>query len=636
MLATSHGRLQARPRGCDASVCVGTACFYVSIGGDGPPTVAAPLREVQELTAQRAPRATARSTPSAHKEEIAAAFDEMAELLAIRGENPFRVRAYQRAAQVIRGLTRPLAEFRGTKELDALPGIGADLAAKIDELLHTRRLAALERLRRQVPAGLRELLNLPGLGPVRVRALNRKLHVRGIEDLRRAVATGRLARTSGFGPALQGRLERALAAGTAAPKRWLWSAAAESAEPLRSFLQSLNGIAEVEVAGSYRRGRDTVGDLDLVVCGRPDVDLAAALRRYGDLQSLVAAGPTRCTVLLRNGMQADLRLVGRRSLGSALTYFTGSRDHNIRLRRRAQERGLKLNEYGLFRGHRRIAGATEKEVYRALGLPWIPPELREDRGEIEAAERRSLPKLIELGDLCGDLHAHTDASDGNEPLARMIEAARGRGLGFLAITDHSRYLGIVRGLDAGRLARQIDAIDALNATLREFVVLKGVEVDILEDGRLALPLAILRRLDVVVAAVHSHFTLPETRQTERILRALEHPCVSILAHPTGRLIGERAAYAADFGRIIAAARARPCYLELNAQPSRLDMDDVMCKSAREHRVLVSIASDAHAGSQLANVVHGIRQARRGWLTAADVVNARPLREVRALLARTRL
>jgi DNA polymerase (family 10) len=587
------------------------------------------------VRAQRAARGAFAPIPAAHNEEIAAAFDEMAELLAIQGENPFRVRAYQRAAQVVRGLPRPLAEFGGTKELDALPGIGADLAAKIDELLHTRKLAALEQLRRQVPAGLRELLKLPGLGPIRVRALNRKLKVRGIDDLRRALASGRLARTSGLGPALQGRLKEALAVQTGAPQRRSWSTAAEFAEPLLGYLRSIEGISHVEIAGSYRRGRDTVGDLDLVVCGRPDVDLAAALRGYGDVKSLVAGGQTRCTVILRNGMQADLRLVARESLGSALAYFTGSRDHNIHLRRRAQERGLKLNEYGLFRGRRRIAGATEKEVYKALGLPWIPPELREDRGEIEAAERKALPKLVTLDDLCGDLHAHTDASDGQEPLARMVEAARKRGLKFMAITDHSRYLGIVHGLDAGQLSRQVDVIDALNARLRDFVVLKGVEVDILEDGRLALPDAILRRLDVVVAAVHSHFSLPEAKQTARILRALEHPSVSILAHPTGRLIGERAAYAIDFSRILAAARARPCYLELNAQPSRLDMDDVMCKAAREHGVLVSIGSDAHAGDQLAFLTCGIRQARRGWLTAADVLNARPLREVRALLARAR-
>lgn len=563
-------------------------------------------------------------------------FDEMAELLAIRGENPFRIRAYQRAAQVIRDLPRPLTELHGTKELDELPGIGADLAAKIDEMLRTRKLRALEQLRRQVPVGLRELLRLPGLGPVRVRALNARLGVRSFDDLQRALTAGRVARLRGFGPALQTGLQQALAAHETAQTRWMWSVAAQYAEALRAYLQSIEGVTHVEIAGSYRRGRDTVGDLDLVVCARAGTDLPGILRRYGDLKDLVASGPTRCTAILRNGMHADLRLVRKESLGAALHYFTGSRDHNISLRRRAQERGLKLNEYGLYRGRRRIAGATEQDVFAALGLPWIAPELREDRGEIEAAERRALPKLIELGDLQGDLHVHTDASDGRESLARMVAAAQVRGLKFIAITDHSRHVGVVHGLDAGRLLRQIDAIDALSARLPDFRVLKGAEVDILEDGRLALPDAVLGRLDVVVAAIHTHFGLSESKQTTRVLRALERPCVSILAHPTGRLIGERAAYAIEFGKVVSAARARPCYLELNSQPTRLDMDDVLCKTAREHGVLVSIASDAHAGVELADLEHGIRQARRGWLTAHDVLNARPLAQVQALLARTRL
>jgi DNA polymerase (family 10) len=392
----------------------------------------------------------------------------------------------------------------------------------------------------------------------------------------------------------------------------------------------------VEIAGSYRRARDTVGDLDLVVCARDRFDLSSALKRYGDVRELRAAGPTLCTAVLRNGLQADLRLIPEESFGSALLYFTGSRDHNLRMRRRAQERGLKLNEYGLFRGRRRIAGKSEREVFAALGLPLIPAELREDRGELAAAERRELPKLIELGDLQGDLHAHTDASDGREPLEIMAEAARSRGLKFLAITDHSKHLGIVRGLDSARLSRQIDEIDAMNDRLRDFVVLKGAEVDILEDGRLALPDSILRRLDVVVAAIHTHFDLSEAKQTARVLRALERPCVSILAHPTGRLIGERPPYAMDWAKIVAAARARPCYLELNSQPTRLDMDDVMCKTAQEQGVLVSIASDAHEGAELAGLTYGVRQARRGWLTAKDVLNARPLTELRKPLSRTRL
>ncbi len=588
------------------------------------------------MAAESAVAARGATRPAAlPNEAVAAAFDEMADLLAISGENRFRIGAYRRAARIVRTLPRALSEFAGIEELDQIPGIGPDLAAKIQELLRTRTLRSLQQLRTKVPAGLRALLGLPGLGPIRVRALHSALGIKGMDDLRRALAADRLQRLRGFGPVLQQRLEQALSA-AAAPQRWLWSVAAQYAEPLRDYLRSLPRVTQVEIAGSYRRGRDTVGDLDLVVCARGPLDLASALRGYAEVRDLSAAGPTRCSAVLANGMQVDVRVVAPDSAGAALYYFTGSREHGVRMRQRAQARGLKLNEYGLFRGRRRIAGASEQQILTALGLPWIAPELREDRGEIDAAQRGELPQLIELRDLQGDLHAHTSASDGREPMPKMVAAARAQKLRFMAITDHSRHLGVVHGLDAGRLARQIDEIDALNETLEDFAVLKGAEVDILPDGRLALPDSILRRLDVVVAAIHSHFDLPQAQQTSRILRALERPCVSILAHPTGRLLGERAPYAVSFERILAAARARPCFLELNSQPARLDMDDVLCQAAHAHGVLVSVASDAHSGAELADLAGGIRQARRGWLCAKDVLNARPLREVKALLATTRL
>jgi DNA polymerase (family 10) len=319
------------------------------------------------------------------------------------------------------------------------------------------------------------------------------------------------------------------------------------------------------------------------------------------------------------------------SFGAALHYFTGSRDHNIHVRRRAQERGYKLSEYGLFRGEKRIAGESEEGLFKALGLSYIPPELREDRGEIEAAERHALPKLLELADLRGDLHVHTSASDGTDSIEKMVAAAQARGYSYMAITDHSKYIGVTRGLDAQRLARQIDAIDALNTTLTGFTVLKGAEVDILEDGSLAIDDAILRRLDVVVIAVHTQFGLSEAKQTSRILRALERPCVSILAHPFGRLLGEREPYRLDFERVLRAVSERGCYLEINAQPSRLDLDDIHAKAARDQGVLLSIASDAHSAAQLEFLDHGVRQARRAWVTAQDVLNARSLAQLRRLL-----
>ncbi len=571
---------------------------------------------------------------TAHNEDIAAAFDEMADLLAIQGANTFRIRAYRRAAQVVRSLARELAGMGGEKEFDALPGIGAELAAKIEELLETGNIHALEKLRKQVPRGLRELLALPGLGPVRVRALNTGLKVRGIEDLRRALADGRLASLRGFGPKIRSQLLEATAEKPSEPRRLAFSVATQYARPLKAFLERIPGVMRVEIAGSYRRGRDTVGDLDVVVCARSDATPIKALQHYDDLKALSAAGATKASGMLRNGLQVDIRVLPPESFGAALHYLTGSRDHAIQLRRLAQKKGLKLSEYGLFRGAKRLAGATEEEVYAALGLAWIPPELRENRGEIAAAGRRALPTLIERADLKGDLHAHTNASDGNDSLKSMAAAAKARGLGYFAVTDHSKYLGITHGLDAGRLARQMDEIDKLNATLSGLTVLKGAEVDILDDGSLALADSVLKRLDLVVIAVHSQFGLSEAKQTRRVLRALERPYVSILAHPFGRLLGERAPYPLDFRRVLAAACERPCYLEINAQPKRLDLDDVYAKSARDCGALLSIDSDAHSADQFDYLDDGIRQARRGWLTKEDVINTRSLDKLRGLLRNT--
>lgn len=569
---------------------------------------------------------------SIHNSDIADAFDEIGDLLSIQGDNAFRIRAYRRAAQIVRGLPRQIAEMVDSSELEQVPGIGQDLSRKIAEFSKTGRLAVLEKLRRQVPSGVRELLALPAMGPVRVRALMNSLHVASRADLARALAAGRVGELRGFGPVLRAKLERSLATkSSGTPERLPLSVAAQYAEPLRRYLAGVAGVERVEIAGSYRRCRDTVGDLDVLLSGSPGTEPIAAFERYPDVREVTAAGSTRAAGILRNGLPFDVRVVPPESFGAALQYFTGSKDHGIHLRRRAQERGLKLSEYGLFRGTKRIAGKTEESVYERLGLSWIAPELREDRGEIEAADRHALPVLIERADLRGDLHVHSVASDGDGSLEEMVAAARKRKLSYIAMTDHSKYLSIVRGLDADRLERQGEAIDALNGRLRGFTVLKGAEVDILEDGRLALPDAVLGRLDVVVIAVHSHFGLPEARQTARILRALERPHVSILAHPSGRVLGEREPYAVDFDRVIDAVHARGCFLEVNGQPLRLDLDDIHIKAAIERGVRLSIASDAHASDQLANLEGGVRQARRGWARKEDVLNARPLAEVRRLL-----
>ena len=576
--------------------------------------------------------------PTIHNADVADAFEEMGDLLAIEGENPFRIRAYRRAGQLVRSLPRELSAMAGESEYEALPGIGEDLAAKITELITTGHLRALERLRRQVPPGVRELLSVPGMGPVRVRALMTGLRVKDRQDLRRALASGRLARLRGFGPALQSRLRAAVAVEKAHPdsQRLPLPVAAQYAEPLRRYLASIPGITRVEIAGSYRRGRDTVGDLDVLLCAPAGLDVFGPLKNYADLRELSASGTTKAAGVLRNGLQIDLRVVPEESFGAALQYFTGSKDHGIRLRRLAQQHGLKLSEYGLFRADKRVAGETEASVYRALGLDFVCPELREDRGEIDAAARHTLPVLIERSDLRGDLHVHTDASDGLDSFERMVAAARARKLRYIAIADHAKHLGIVHGLDAGRLARQGEAIDELNDKLRDFRVLKGAEIDILEDGRLALADAVLAKLDVVVIAVHGHFGLTAAKQTTRVLRALDRPHVSILAHPTGRLLGEREPYALDFERVLDAASARGCFLEVNGQPLRLDLDDIHIKAARDRGVLLSVASDAHSADQLANLDGGVRQARRGWARRQDVLNTRSLAELGRLLGRASL
>ncbi|MEM5373393.1 DNA polymerase/3'-5' exonuclease PolX, partial [Paraburkholderia azotifigens] len=472
------------------------------------------------------------------------------------------------------------------------------------------------------------LLSVPGLGPKRVRQLYEQLHLQSLEQLERAAAEGRIHELRGFGPVteahilanLQGRLDKS--------RRFQFAQASQRAEPLLAWLAALPEVERVEAAGSLRRLRDTVGDIDILATAQVPPAVTQRFVAYDDVTAILAHGPTRASVVLRGGLQVDLRVVDPACFGAALTYFTGSKAHNVALRRLGQELGLKINEYGVFRGQTRIAGETEESVYASVGLPWIAPELREDRGEIEAARGAALPVLITHANLRGDLHTHTLASDGRASLREMALAARARGLSYLAITDHSKRLAMTHGLDATRLAAQIEEIDRLNAQITGITLLKGIEVDILEDGRLDLPDAALARLDLVVGAIHSHFDLPRERQTERILRAMDHPSMTMLAHPSGRLLGSREPSDIDMLRLISKASERGCFLELNAQPERLDLIDTACRMAKDHGVLVSIDSDAHSVDQLDNLRYGVNQARRGWLEKADVLNARSLARLR--------
>ncbi|MGE5540508.1 MAG: DNA polymerase/3'-5' exonuclease PolX [Gemmatimonas sp.] len=575
------------------------------------------------------------ASAGAHNPDIAQAFDDIADLLELQGANPFRVRAYRNAARVVRSLGTEISVMlaRGD-DLAELPGIGVDLAAKIKVLADTGRLPMLDKLRKGSPPIALELLKLPGLGPRRVRTLCDELDIHNIEQLHRAVLDGRVRELEGFGAMTERKLLQALEAQTKAPKRLKISVAESYVEPLLDWLRGAPGVDKVVAAGSYRRCQETVGDIDILVTAARGGPVIAHFTTYPEVGNVIAAGDTRATVSLRSGLQVDVRVVPMRSYGAALHYLTGSKAHNIAIRRLGVDRGLKINEYGVFHGRRRIAGETEEEVYRSVGLPYIPPELREDHGEIEAAADRRLPNLVELRDIRGDLHVHSDATDGHDTLAALAKAAHQRGLEYIAVTDHSRRLAMAHGLDAKRLRQQMDAIDRLNGARHGAILLKGIEVDILEDGKLDLPDSALAGLDIVIGAVHSQFGLTRAKQTERILRAMERPHFSILAHPTGRLIGEREPYDVDMARIIHAAKERGCFIELNAYPDRLDLSDVHCRLAKEEGVLVSVATDTHRAAELGNLHFGVGQARRGWLEKDDILNTRPVEALRQLLART--
>jgi len=571
-----------------------------------------------------------------HNEDIAAVFSEIADLLEIEGDNPFRIRAYRNGAFTLRELGRDVRTLiEQGEDITHLSGIGKNLAAKIHEILDTGHCRTLDKLRKQLPADLTELLKLPGLGPKRVHALFHELDIHNHEQLERAARDGLIQQLPGFGAKTEARILEALQAHADTSKRFKLAVAGRYAESLVEYLKTASGVSKVEVAGSYRRSRETVGDLDILVIAHNGRSVIEHFVAYDEVENVLSSGTTRATVILRSGLQVDLRVVAAASYGAALYYFTGSRSHNIAVRRIARQQGLKINEYGVFRGAKHIAGKTEKEVFESIGLPYIPPELRENRGEIEAARAGLLPTLVKSGDLRGDLHSHTRASDGHESIQVMARAAKELGLEYLAITDHSKRLTVAHGLDSKRLLAQLESVDAFNAGDHGITLLKGIEVDILEDGSLDLPDNILAQLDVVIGAVHSSFDLTRAKQTRRILRAMDNPNFTLLAHPSGRLIDRRAPYDVDMTRIIRHARERGCFMELNAHPERLDLLDTHCQLAREEGVLISINSDAHSIADLDNLRFGIGQARRGWLEKQDVLNTRPLSELRKLLAGTR-
>jgi DNA polymerase (family 10) len=583
--------------------------------------------------------------------EVAGLFNEIADILELRGENVFRVNAYRRAAQNIEGLSRSIEEVAAAGALHELPGIGRDLEAKIVEYLESGEIDFLNELRKETPRILLDMLRVPGIGPKTAVRLYDELGVRSLDELRHAALDHRIREL----PKMKAKTEENILKGleflSRAGGRFPIGQAYPLAQRIVESLEALPDVRRVSVAGSLRRFRETIGDIDILAVSRAPEKVIRHFTHLEDVSRILAEGSTKGSIVTRDKIQVDLRVVEHASYGSALNYFTGSKEHNIRLREIAIQKGMKLSEYGVFRkrggakGARkartaaqaevRIAGRTEEEVYRALGLPYIPPEIREDSGEIEAAREGTLPALIEPADIRGDLHCHSNYSDGAASLEEIAAEGKRRGYSYILITDHSESLHIANGLSAERRLKQLAEIDRINAKLKGFRLLKGAEVDILSDGSLDMDEALLRRLDIAYVAIHSKFKMPRSEMTKRVVRALENPFASILAHPTGRLIGTRDAFEIDMEEVLRAAARTRTAIEINAHPMRLDLDAANCRSAASADVMIAIGTDAHVLSELDYMVYGLGTARRGWLTRADILNTRTAAQLVSLLKKKR-
>jgi len=566
-------------------------------------------------------------------QEIAAVFEQIADLLEFQGANPFRTRAYRSVARTIHDLPESAADIVADPQcaLTDIEGIGKDLAEKIATLVETGSLPMLEKLMAEVPESVLAILRVPGLGPKRAAQLYHELNVVTLGDLRAACRSHRVRAIKGFGEKIEATILQGLDIAAEAELRILWVEAEQYVQELLSHMQGCPAIQRIVAAGSYRRGRETVGDLDFLVVAHDGETTMDYLACYDNVASITARGATKMSLRLMSGLQVDLRVVAEESFGAALQYFTGSKEHNIALRGRAKARGLKVNEYGVFHGETAVAGRTEEEVYTAMGLPCFPVELREGRREFEWADAGMLPMLIELGDIRGDLHMHSTWTDGLASIEEMTAAAKQRGLKYIAITDHSKRVAMVGGLDADRLRQQWAEIDKLNQHLRGITVLKGIEVDILERGGLDLSDDVLAEADWVVASVHYGQRQSREQITRRVVEALENPHVAAIAHPTGRMLLRRKPYKIDMEAVMQAARDNGKFLELNAHPVRLDLDDVACAAAKKHGVPIVISTDSHRTDGLDAMRLGVQQARRGGLTKDDVVNTRTWTQVKKML-----
>jgi len=574
--------------------------------------------------------------------EIAKNLDEIADLLEIKGANPFRIRSYRNAALVIEGFPESFKKLleRGPDALKGIPGIGESIREKIIELLATGRCSFHENLLEELPAGILDILKLNGVGPKKASEFYRLLGIGSVEELESAALAGGLRELPGMGVKSEEKILRAIENFKKISGRFNLALARHEAASIMDYLQGNGSVLEVAAAGSLRRWCESIGDIDILAsCSHPKA-LMKVFTAHPDVKDVLMHGPTRSTVLLESGFQVDLRVVKKKSFGAAMQYFTGSKAHNIALRERARKMGLKINEYGVFdKTGASKAGATEEDVYRAVGLPFIAPELRENTGEIEAALKDALPPVLELTHIKGDLHAHTVESDGAATMEEMAAAAMELGYEYLAITDHSKALGVAHGLDTKRATRELEAIDLFNEKTQmageAFRLLKGAEVDILANGTLDHPPELLEGMDCVVGAIHSGFTMTEARMTDRIIKAMSTGLIDVLAHPTGRLISRRPPYDMDMKAVMEAAVEYKVALELNSCSERLDLKDSHLRLAKELGIPVAISTDAHSTEQLSNMVFGVHTARRGWLGPANVINTQSLDDILAFLSARR-
>ncbi|MGO9275446.1 MAG: DNA polymerase/3'-5' exonuclease PolX [Terriglobia bacterium] len=568
--------------------------------------------------------------------EIADVFEEMAEMLRLLEEGPkwqFKAVAYDRAKRSLEAYPERLEDLARdpTRKLTEIPGVGADLAAKIKELVDTGKCEAHQKLRERVPRGLLDILHLQGVGPKKARLFNAQLGIQSVEELAAAAKEGRLRELPGMSEKSEANVLKAIETVQRTAGRFRLDVAYETARHLAAYLKDLKGVDEVTPAGSLRRGRETVGDLDLLVIGRDPARTADHMVKFPEIAQVLAKGEDKVSVKLASGMQVDVRLLGRESYGAALMYFTGSKEHNVALRERARKRGWKLSEYGLFEGETILASGTEEEIYQKLGLQWVPPELRENWGEIELAEKGELPKLVELDEIRGDLQMHTTASDGRVTAEEMAEAAKKLGYRYILITDHSKAVTIANGLDETRARENIQRIKAARKKVKDIDIWAGTEVDIMGDGQLDYPDDLLKEFDIVLASVHSRMTQSGEEMTERLLKALENPYVRILGHPTGRQILRRDPFQFDLERVLAAARKHGVIMELNGNPERLDLSDRNVKLAHDRGMSVIISTDAHSPDQLRFMRYGVTTARRGWMEKKHVLNTYPPEKLLASL-----